>query len=262
MDQETKETEENGEKESLNLYLPNRITKPENWQFIKLVAPNGEKKRWKTNECKGAYCERCKVRIVYNPSKGNTKQIQNHMNRFHAKKVMEFKNKALNDKNTKRPLIGMEKFVTKKQKINDMLPASEPNQAIADALLTLWVAKSLRPFTIVEDEGLVDFINYAIALQRKIDLPSRKLIRKNLMKLAVECFNRMNKEIKDRVDYFALTTDIWSSRTMQSFMALTLYAVTEEFDMIDLTLEVKPLTDGCVYQQLQHRLNVFFPIVA
>ena len=43
------------------LYLPNRITKAENWQFVKPVAPTNEKKRWKTSDCIGAYCEQCKL---------------------------------------------------------------------------------------------------------------------------------------------------------------------------------------------------------
>ena len=58
------------------------------------------------------------------------------------------------DGNKKRGLISIEKFMTKKQRIEDMLPASKSIQAIADVMRTLWVCKLLRPFAIVEDEGL------------------------------------------------------------------------------------------------------------
>ena len=160
------ETEGSIQKNNFNLYLPNRITKPENWQFIKLIAPNAENKRWTTTECKGAYCEKCKMAIVYKPKTGNTKQVQLHMSKYHPKAIIEFKNRS--NENKRPALIGIEKFVTKKQRIDDMLPASKNNQAISDALLTLWVAKSLRPFSIVEDAGLIEFINYAIALQGRL----------------------------------------------------------------------------------------------
>ena len=226
-------------RKSMNLYLPSRISKPENWQFIKLVGPAGEKREWKTNECLGAYCEKCKMHLKYDPEKGNTKQVQNHMTNFHAKQLSLYvKSKTAG---TKRTLVGMEKFVTKKHKSEEMLPASKADQAVGDALLSLWVAKSLRPFSIVEDEGLIQFIEYANVSKRKLTIPSRKTVRKNIMKIAKVVSKEMSKAIHDSVDYFALTTDIWSSLTMQSFMAITLHALTEAFEMIDFTLEVKPL---------------------
>jgi len=43
------------------------------------------------------------------------------------------------------------------------------------------------------------------------------------------------------VKIFSTTTDIWSSRTMESFMAITLHAFTDDFNMINITLEVEPL---------------------
>ena len=49
------------------------------------------------------------------------------------------------------------------------------------------------------------------------------------------------EEIKNNVEYFCVTTDIWSSRVMESYMAETLHYVTEAFDMRTLTLEVTPL---------------------
>lgn len=40
--------------------------------------------------------------------------------------------------------------------------------------------------------------------------------------------------------YFAMTTDIWSSRVMESYMAETLHYLTEDFEMRNLTFEVTP----------------------
>ena len=60
--------------------------------------------------------DKCKVRIVYNPRKGNTKNVKNHMDKYHGKFVDDFKAKKNEEKN-KRHLVGMEKYVTKKSKI-------------------------------------------------------------------------------------------------------------------------------------------------
>ena len=37
--------------------------KPEYWTFIKLIAPNDSKKKWKTSECLGVYCTKCKLQL-------------------------------------------------------------------------------------------------------------------------------------------------------------------------------------------------------
>ena len=40
-----------------------------------------------------------------------------------------------------------------------------------------------------------------------------------------------------RIDYFAITTDIWSLRVLESFMAETLHYLTENFKMVNMVLE-------------------------
>ena len=52
---------------------------------------------------------------------------------------------------------------------------------------------------------------------------------------------KMKEKIKRDIKYLGNTTDIWSSRTMESFMAITLQALTDDFNMINMTLEVEPL---------------------
>ena len=49
------------------------------------------------------------------------------------------------------------------------------------------------------------------------------------------------EKIDKEVEFFSVTTDIWSSRTMESFMALTLHSLTEDFQPINFTLAVEPL---------------------
>jgi len=205
----------------------------------------------------GSLMGKCRVHIVYDPMKGNTRSVQNHMVKFHGKCLMDYKDEK-EDGDKKRGLIGIEKFVTKKQRIEDMLPASKSNQAIADAMLTLWICKSLSPFAIVEDKGLINYINYVIANQWRMKVPSRKSIRNNVMSLSKEIEDRMNEAIAKNIDFYALTPDIWSSRTMQSYMAVTMHAVTKGFDMIDYTLEVMPLTEHHTGENIKDCFETIF----
>ena len=51
------------------------------------------------------------------------------------------------------------------------------------------------------------------------------------------------KKIDEEVKFFTVTTDIWSSRTMESFMALTLHSLAEDFQPINFTLAVELLRE-------------------
>jgi len=52
---------------------------------------------------------------------------------------------------------------------------------------------------------------------------------------------KRKEKIKSNIKYFSTTTDIWTSRTMESFIAITIHALTDDFNMINMTLEVEPL---------------------
>jgi len=61
------------------------------------------------------------------------------------------------------------------------------------------------------------------------------------MKL-VECvMNEVKETINMEMTYYSLTFDIWSSRVMQSFMAVTLHYLTEDFEVKYFVIEVTPL---------------------
>jgi hypothetical protein len=42
------------------------------------------------------------------------------------------------------------------------------------------------------------------------------------------------------MDYFAMTTNIWSPQVMESYMAETLHYLTQDFEMQNLTIEMTP----------------------
>ena len=60
------------------------------------------------------------------------------------------------------------------------------------------------------------------------------------MKVVDVVMRKGKTKIASETDYFAMTTDIWSSRVMESFMAETLHYLTEDFKMVNLILEVSP----------------------
>ena len=104
-----------------------------------------------------------------------------------------------------------------------------------------WIAESLRPFSIVEDEGFKEFSEFLCNVNGRFVIPSRYKLRKYLSKISSLTTRKMREMMKKDMRYFSASTDIWSSRRMDSFMALTLQYATDEFKMVNLTLEVSQL---------------------
>jgi len=74
-------------------------------------------------------------------------------------------------------------------------------------------------------------------LRSRYELPSRTKHRNQMMKLAECVMNGVKEMINMEMTYYSLTFDIWSSRVMQSFMAVTLHYLTEEFEVKLLLLK-------------------------
>jgi len=108
-------------------------------------------------------------------------------------------------------------------------------------LLANWIATSLRPSSIIEDPRFRDFVNFLCNLNKKFSIPGRKKVRNQLDSYGELVHGKMQEKINNDINYFSATIDIWSSRTMQSFMAITLHALSKDFQMINMTLEIDPL---------------------
>jgi len=108
-------------------------------------------------------------------------------------------------------------------------------------LLANWIATSLRPFSIVEDSGFRDFVDFLCNLNKQFFIPGRKKVRNHFESYGELVREKMQEKINNDINNFSATTDIWSSRTMQSFMTITLHALSKDFQMINMTLEIDPL---------------------
>lgn len=128
-------------------------------------------------------------------------------------------------------------FFFAKKKKKDLQPALRSNQIKGEALLVNWIATSLRPFSIVEDSGFRHFVDFLSNLNKQFSIPGRKKVREQLESYGELVRMKMQNKIDNDINYFSATTDIWSSRTM----AITLHALSKDFQMINLTIEIDPL---------------------
>lgn len=112
---------------SLPLFRATKTRKKGSWVFIKLIAPNNEKKAWKPKDAVGAYCTRCSERIHL--SVGNTRHIHAHMESFHSDDLKTFAASEL-----KKADLTTSSYSAP----SDLKPPTEEQRLIADALLVQW----------------------------------------------------------------------------------------------------------------------------
>jgi hypothetical protein len=119
--------------------------------------------------------------------------------------------------------------------------ASAEQQKRANALLAKWLATSQRPFSLVQDRGFVDYINFITFTLSglKLGVPSRNGVAGEVRLLAVQLRASLKEQLNKTCKYYCLSTDIWTDRSMRSYMAVTLHYLDDKFKMYNWTLEVE-----------------------
>jgi len=103
-------------------------------------------------------------------------------------------------------------------------------------LSSVWLGTKARPFSIVDDEPLQCMIDFACSQSGGLKLPTREETSERVKVVADELKRVIVEVLKDECDYFSMTTDLWSSRKRDAFMALTIHYLTDTFEMKSFTL--------------------------
>lgn len=226
-----------------NMFRIKGAHKPELWDFIRLVRREEyagvPKDSLVSDNARAAHCLQCGVEIQY--TKGTTVYVKKHMIKRHSNHL-----DAVRKRDHKR-----RSGVSLSSECRcSTIPASgyseakaitPQQQAHANELLGIWIAQSLRPFSIVEDAGLVAYLQYVCEVLGgvKVELPSRVLLRAMIVEVADQLRATLKMIIGRECIYYCITTDIWTSRNTDSYMALTLHYVSEDFQFRSWTLEVE-----------------------
>lgn len=113
-------------------------------------------------------------------------------------------------------------------------------KCLDDAFLNM-VTIDLQPFSVVEDIGFKGFIKL---LNPNYTLPTRQAISKTLIPLKYEnTITSVKEQIEKNADYVCLTTDCWTSRCNDSYIAVTAHFVNKQFDLQSVLLECSEVTE-------------------
>jgi len=108
-----------------------------------------------------------------------------------------------------------------------------------DRILTEMIAKDVQPFSIVENQG---FINYTRVLDPRYKLPSRTQLRDVLMADLFKDTSAKLTTILEEISDIAITCDLWTSSANVSFITVTGHFV-HDYSIKTASLATRKLND-------------------
>lgn len=112
--------------------------------------------------------------------------------------------------------------------------------------------KDFQPFSVVEDKGFQKFVT---SLNSSYQLPSRKTIANTLLPAMYEEKQAKIKDVVKNVSSVTVTTDCWTSINVESFMAITIHFIDEEFEAKSILLECSSFEEAHTSANLATELN-------
>jgi len=172
----------------------------------------------------------CKVCNDPVPRQNNTTNLRKHLE---SKHVEEFKTvqKLINSEPKQSTLeIQDSKLVTSQ--------AFNITKSNTDRFVLEMIIEDLQPFKVVEDRGFIRLVRYFLK-NPEYQLSCRKTYVKQLHEL-FESSKQKLASILEQVDHVALTSDLWTSRTTESYITITIHFV-HDGQMKEYVLETKSL---------------------
>lgn len=139
-----------------------------------------------------------------------------------------------NAKSHKRKQLSIATYIPKKMTV-DM------KKDIDQSLLNLFT-KDYQPFKLVEDKGFKQFVKM---LNPNYTLPNRHSISKQYIPALYEKRLREVKElVVQEAKHVCLTTDCWTSRNNESFMAITIHFVDSNFSLQSILISCSSFNEN------------------
>ena len=230
------------------------------WEFFSIA-----------EDTKFAKCKNCTELVARggdNTKSFNTTNLVHHLKTKHSEefsKLLEMKKKKESERETirkersqKKTMTGLRQLTL--QKREDQTTAwniNDPRACIIHKKLAEIIAIDIRPVSIVEDVG---FINFMKTLEPCYKIPSRKYSNENIFpKVIAGVKTELHKMLHTPeyiVKHYSYTTDIWSTNVAhKSLLSLTAHWISESFKKSSAVLNVTVLKGSHTGSYICDRFN-------
>lgn len=176
-------------------------------------------------------CRTCKVIIA--TTGGNTTNLYKHL-QHHHKQLHEEVQACASSKPPSTSKIPT--TVTVQQSFASITPYETQSKRHKEitAGIARFLAKDMMPMSAVSGTGFVDMVSI---LDRRYKIPSRNYFSQvAIPDMYNTCRTSVSFELSG-VEYFASTTDLWSSRTTEPYLSFTVHFLSSDFELKTRCLE-------------------------
>ncbi|XP_057208062.1 E3 SUMO-protein ligase ZBED1-like [Triplophysa rosa] len=171
-------------------------------------------------------CSHSRRHIVAAPQ-GNTTNLYNHLKRHHKIQYeLAMRDKGATPKYASR--LTTQTSITQTLHGASPYPLSSQRHKDITNAIAYHLAKDMIPINTVTSDGFKAMIK---TIDKRYSLPSRNYFSSvALPNLYTQCRVTVEKDLQD-MQNFAATVDLWSSRTMEPYLSLTVHFITSDFNM-------------------------------
>jgi hypothetical protein len=201
------------------------------WKFFTKVGPLEAK------------CQTCSCLLKIKT--GSTTSMIRHLE---AKHPVHYKQYVQDQKEFESQKVAKQSKLTpffKQTKIEEMLtskdkwPHNHPKAKLITESIVNWMAKSLHPYSMVEEKGFVDLMK---VMEPKYVVPSRTTFSRSLIpdlyfKTKVNVENEIKESLEHGISSVSVTTDLWTSSANDAFLSVNAHFLDNSFNMKTKCLE-------------------------
>lgn len=203
-----------------------------------------------------AECKIC-TRSVKNKG-GNTSNLIQHLRRAHPSQygTMTPSGRKSAQANDSGPVSSATEVIQPTVKSlfassTPLTPGNNRHESITDAI-TYFLCKDNVPFNAVSQPGFQKLLK---VLEPRYKIPDQTTFSKNKVAKLYDVTREAVMSDLSRIDYFASTTDMWSSHGLTPYMGFTLHWIDSEWKLRSRNLGTKFVPEDHTAKQLTETLN-------
>ncbi|CAI6370739.1 unnamed protein product [Macrosiphum euphorbiae] len=116
--------------------------------------------------------------------------------------------------------------------------------------LVRYIAKDMLPLSSVDGIGFLEFMR---TVSPNYEVPCRNTIKRRMLGLYLTEKNRVASDLNG-IDFIALTTDCWTSRSTESYISITAHGITNEWKIVNYILTTELMDERHTSINLKEKL--------
>ena len=186
-------------------------------------------------------CNRCNKKLKYT---GGTSNLHFHLDKHHKGEYEQALRVTAEESGSSSRSVKESQQKTIEDSFAKAIPIprnSDKYKKLTKAVC-YFICKDQQPFDTINDSGFRHMLN---VFEPRYIPPDRKTIASNHVPALYDAVKAdVAKQIMDDAQYFSITTDLWTSRAKQSYIAVTIHYLTTSFEMRSHLIETKEFAEA------------------